>query len=61
MGVKDAKTIPIIAVSADAFEDDKERSYNSGLDAHLSKPMNINQVIEAIRKVHEERQEEGGV
>lgn len=58
---KDAKTIPIIAVSADAFEDDKERSYNSGLDAHLSKPMNINQVIEAIRKVHEERQEEGGV
>ena len=30
--------IPIIALSADAFESDKRKSIESGMDAHLPKP-----------------------
>ena len=35
----DAKSIPIIAMTANAFEDDKEKSRMAGMDAHLSKPI----------------------
>lgn len=35
----DAKTIPIIALTANAFDEDVQRSMQAGLDAHLSKPV----------------------
>jgi signal transduction histidine kinase/ABC-type uncharacterized transport system substrate-binding protein/AmiR/NasT family two-component response regulator len=35
----DAKTIPIIAMTANAFEEDKEKSRAAGMNAHLSKPI----------------------
>ena len=35
----DAKEIPIIALTANAFEEDVQRSLQSGLNAHLSKPI----------------------
>ena len=35
----DAKTIPIIALTANAFDEDVERSLQMGLNAHLSKPV----------------------
>ena len=34
----DAKTIPIIALTANAFEEDVKRSLEVGMDAHLAKP-----------------------
>ena len=36
---EDAKTIPIIALTANAFDDDVQRSMQAGLNAHLSKPV----------------------
>ena len=36
----DAKTIPIIALTANAFDEDVQRSLQAGLNAHLSKPVN---------------------
>lgn len=36
---KDAKTIPIIALTANAFDEDVQRSLQAGLNAHLSKPV----------------------
>ena len=36
---KDAHTIPIIALTANAFEEDVQRSLQSGLNSHLSKPV----------------------
>ncbi len=36
----DAKTIPIIAMTANAFEEDVRESHGAGMNAHLSKPIN---------------------
>lgn len=35
----DAKTIPIIALTANAFDEDVQRSMQAGMNAHLSKPL----------------------
>ena len=35
----DAKAIPIIALTANAFDEDVQRSLQAGLNAHLSKPV----------------------
>ncbi|WP_044916476.1 hybrid sensor histidine kinase/response regulator [Butyrivibrio sp. WCE2006] len=40
-GRKDAKTIPIIAMSANAFREDIEEASESGMDAHIAKPIDI--------------------
>lgn len=39
MDREDAKTIPIIALTANAFDEDVQRSMQAGLNAHLSKPV----------------------
>ena len=40
-GRKDAGSIPIIAMSANAFRDDIEKTSEAGMDAHLPKPIDI--------------------
>ncbi len=35
----DAKSVPIIAMTANAFEEDEKKSLEAGMDAHLSKPI----------------------
>ena len=39
MDREDAKEIPIIALTANAFDEDVQRSLQAGLNAHLSKPV----------------------
>ena len=46
----DAKRIPIIAISADAFSDDIQRCIDCGMDDHTSKPIDVNRVAELLRK-----------
>ena len=46
----DALTVPIIAMSANAFEQDIEMSLKAGMNAHLVKPLNGKQVTETMKK-----------
>lgn len=46
----DAKVVPIIAVSADAFSDDIQRCIDCGMDDHTSKPIDVGRVAELLRK-----------
>ncbi|MBO5163161.1 MAG: response regulator [Ruminococcus sp.] len=43
--------IPIIAVSANAFEDDREKSLESGMNAHFPKPIDITELRKLIGKI----------
>ncbi len=43
--------IPIIALSANVGIEDRRRSLESGIDVHLSKPMDLNVLLESIEKV----------
>lgn len=45
---EDAATTPIIAVSANAFADDRRLSREAGMDARLSKPVNSQELVEAL-------------
>ena len=44
----DAKTIPIIAMTANAFDEDVQRSLQAGMNAHLSKPIDNNLLFETL-------------
>jgi len=47
---KDVKTIPIIAMTANAMEEDKEEALKSGMNAHLAKPFNVDDFIAILGK-----------
>ncbi|MGN1231165.1 MAG: response regulator, partial [Anaerotignum sp.] len=46
----DAKTIPIIALTANAFEEDANRCLDAGMNAHLAKPLDMKKVLTTIAK-----------
>lgn len=43
-----AKTVPIIAMTANAYESDREKSLKAGMNAHLSKPIEAERLYETI-------------
>ena len=47
----DAKSIPIIALTANAFDEDVQRSLQAGLNAHLSKPVEPELLFETLEKL----------
>ncbi len=44
------KTIPIIAMTANAFSDDIQNSLNAGMDAHISKPIDISLLEKTVKR-----------
>ena len=50
-GHADAKSIPIIALTANAFDEDVQRSLQAGLNAHLSKPVEPELLFETLEKL----------
>ena len=50
-GREDAQTIPIIALTANAFNEDVQRSMQDGLNAHLSKPVEPNALFDTLEKM----------
>jgi CheY-like chemotaxis protein len=45
---EDAETIPIIALTANVFDEDVQRSMQAGLNAHLSKPVQPDVLYETL-------------
>ncbi len=48
---KDAKKVPIIALTANAFDEDVQRSLQAGLNAHLSKPVEPEVLFETLENM----------
>ena len=46
-----AKTIPIIAMTAEALPDDIQTAMKAGMNGHISKPINADKIISAIKRV----------
>ncbi len=47
---EDVKTLPIIAMTANAMEDDKEAALKSGMNAHIAKPLDISLLMSVLHK-----------
>ncbi len=47
----DAKTIPIIAMTADVFDEDIEKSLQAGMNAHLSKPIEPENLYKTLARM----------
>ena len=52
---EDAGSVPILAMTADTMEEDVERSFACGMNAHIPKPINIKVLNQTISKLREKR------
>ena len=48
---EDAKKIPIIAMTANAFTEDRIRAKEAGMDEHVAKPVDVELLIKVIHKL----------
>ncbi len=55
---KDAKTIPIIAMTANAYEEDIQKTHDAGMNAHLSKPIDIDLMLKTLAIFYSSSKEE---
>ena len=44
-------SVPIVAMTANAFEEDREKSYAAGMNGHLAKPVSVEKLLDMIYKV----------
>ncbi len=56
MDRNDASTIPIVAMTANAFIEDKMKSKEAGMNEHISKPIDLKQLIKVITMVVSEKE-----
>ena len=49
--VPELAQIPIIALSANAFEEDRKRAVESGMDAYMTKPFSLQKLMDLIQNV----------
>ena len=48
---RELASIPIFAMTANAFEEDKREALNCGMNGHLAKPIDVEQLFKLLRKV----------
>ena len=46
----DARTIPIIAMTANAFAEDRQRAFAAGMDMHIAKPLEGSEMVETLER-----------
>ncbi len=51
--LKDAglASIPIIAMTANAFEEDKQEALSSGMNGHIAKPINVQHLFDTLEEI----------
>ncbi|GHU41453.1 hypothetical protein FACS1894111_03750 [Clostridia bacterium] len=52
-----AKTIPIVAMTANVFKEDVEKCLEAGMNAHISKPVEFEEIVERLNEVMSVRDE----
>ncbi len=48
----DICNVPIIALTANAFNEDKKNAIDSGMDAHVAKPLDIDELLDTLNNVY---------
>ena len=56
----DAATIPIIAMTANAFEEDAQNCLAAGMNAHLAKPLDLQKLLRTIAEYAPEEKQKTG-
>ena len=51
-------SLPIIALSANAFDEDRKMSMESGMNAHLAKPLDVSELLKLMWKILLKNEEE---
>ena len=53
LGRPDSRTVPIIAVTANAFDEDSKKSLECGMNGHLAKPLQLEQLLDTLGRCME--------
>ena len=48
---KEKSGIPIVAMTANAFEDDRKNAFDVGMNGHIAKPFDIKKLIHVLTKL----------
>lgn len=48
---KDVMRLPIIAMTANAFEEDREKALENGMNGHIAKPLDVKKLMSMLRSV----------
>ena len=48
---EDALNVPIIAMTANAYDEDKRRCLEAGMNAHMAKPIDVQRLLELVENV----------
>ncbi len=48
---KELSQIPILAMTANAFEEDKQEAFKSGMNGHIAKPIDIDNLMETLETI----------
>lgn len=51
MDREDAKEIPIIAMTANAFEEDKRAAIAAGMNGHIAKPIQVDKLLSTLKTI----------
>ena len=56
MSDKDKASIPIIAMTANAFEEDKRNAIAAGMNGHIAKPIQVDKMLSILSEVIRQRE-----
>jgi len=49
LGTEEAKSVPIVAITANVFSEDVEKCFESGMNGHIGKPLDVEKLFQVLR------------